>query len=224
MLPAAKLKQFFSQFKPLTFKAQDPIIRASDTPAGIYFVKSGFVKMNSSFADGRQVTLNIFKPGSYFPMLWAVADIPNVYSYTAMTDVSAARMGRDQLLDFLDKNPDILMDFTRRILVGLHGLITNIEHLLSGDSYHRVIAALILCAKRFCQNRGKKIVIDLPLTHQDIADLAAITRETASLAMGKLTRKGLISRAGRNILILDPVKLSAESGIEALSTPLPPAF
>ena len=95
---------------------------------------------------------------------------------------------------------------------------------MSGDSYHRVIAALILCAKRFGQNRGKKIVIDLPLTHQDIADLAAITRETASLAMGKLTRKGLISRAGRNILILDPVKLSAESGIEALSTPLPPAF
>src|SRR3990167_6560280 len=127
MLPAAKLKQFFSQFKPLTFQAQDPIIRASDTPAGIYFVKSGFVKMNYSFADGRQETLNIFKPGSYFPMLWAVAEIPHVYSYTATTHVSAARMGRDQVLDFLDKTRDFLMDFTRRILVGLHGLITNIE-------------------------------------------------------------------------------------------------
>ncbi len=196
-----KIEIFFNQGKHILYRKGEIIIRPDDEPQGLYFVKSGFVKMNSIFEDGKQLTLNIFKANSYFPMMWAIADIPNEYSYEAFTDVELFRMEKEKVIKFLEKNPDVLYEFTRRILVGLDGLIKNIEQLFKGNAYQRVVAAIYLTGKRFGKIENGRILIDLPLTHQDIADMSALSRETTSIEMNKLRLEKLISYKTRKITI-----------------------
>jgi CRP-like cAMP-binding protein len=207
-----KLKAFFSPSKPLTFKRGDTILRSEDEPQGVYYLESGFVKMNSVLIDGRELTLNIFKPSTYFPMTWAIADIPNALYYQAMTPLVIRRMPKQEFMQFLKNNPDILMELTTRILIGLDGILTNIQHLLSGDSYHRVVSAILLSVRRFGDlTNSDKVSVNIPLTHQDIADIAGITRETASIAIGKLIKTGIISHHYRKMVINSLKKLEAES-------------
>lgn len=122
----------------------------------------------------------------------------------------------------MKKNPDELFELTKRILRGVKGLLINIEYQLSGDSYHRVIVALVLAAKRFGV-KGKKglNIIKLPLTHQEIADIAGITRETVSLAMVKLENKKIISYKGHNLMINNLEALNRESTIYEEEKPTP---
>jgi CRP/FNR family transcriptional regulator len=193
---------FFAQFKRLYYKKNETIIRADDAPQGVFYIKSGHVRMLSIFEAGKQLTLNIFKPGSYFPMIWTIADVQNSYYYQAITDAEVYRAPKDALIEFIKKNPTELYTLTRRILIGLGGFLTNSQHLLFGDAYHRVASVLLLCAKRFGEkNANQQILIKIPLTHQEIANLSGITRETASIEINNLKRKKIISYHRHTICI-----------------------
>lgn len=187
-----KLKDLFSNSGLYKYRKGEIIMRSDEQPQGVFYVKSGHIQFYTIFEDGRELILNIFKPGSYFPMMWAIGNIPNTYYYRAMMPAELHRVSKEKVLDFLHKNPDVLFELTRRILIGLDGLLTNVQHLFSGNAYHRVLSALLLLAKRFGEESNRGIVIKLPVTHQDIANLASITRETASVELKKIERKKII--------------------------------
>lgn len=220
-----KLELFFSQYKLIRYKKKDVIMRPDDSPQGVYFLKKGYVKFYSISQEGGELTLNIFKPGSYFSMLWAMGDIANIYIFEAMTDVEVLRAPKKDLMDFLKSEPEVLLELTKRVFVGLNGLLVRIEYLLFGDAYNKVASVLLMSAKRFgVKNNGSDITIDLPLTHQEVANLASLTRETTSIQMKKLEKNNFIYYSGRKIVIKNIGKLKEESLIYQEEVPLPYTF
>lgn len=220
-----KLEKFFGKSKLLRFKKKEIILGAEEEPGGVFFIRDGFVRSYSISEEGREFTLNIYKPGTYFPATWALAGVPNTYFYEAMTSVELARASKEELLDFLNRNPEMLMELTTRLLVGLNGLLVRIEHLLSKDAYHKVVSVVYLAGRRFGKKAvGGKVTIEFPLTHQDIADLAYLTRETTSLEMKKLERKGLLEKRKRLLVIKDMRKLKRESLLFLRGKALPYSF
>ncbi|OGK20159.1 hypothetical protein A3C23_01500 [Candidatus Roizmanbacteria bacterium RIFCSPHIGHO2_02_FULL_37_13b] len=210
------IRKIFFQGKELYYQKGEMLIRSGDIPQGVYFVKKGNVKMDAIFENGRELTINIFKSGSYFPMMWALSDINNTYNYVAINEVVLKRVPKELFLESLKKDPQLLLEFTKRLLIGLSGLITNIEYLLFGSSYNRIASAIVLMAKRFGiqkDKNGKKIIIEIPLTHQDLANLTAITRESASVVIGKLKKKHIISVRNKFIVVNDVYQLEKECEI-----------
>lgn len=208
------LEDFFSKFSVLKYDKNQIIIHGNDIPSGVFYLKKGFVKMNAILENGREITLNIFKAGNYFPMMWAITDIPDTYFYQSVTKVTLQRAPRDMLLAYIKKDPQILYDLTKRFMTGIQGLLTNIQYQLAGNSYHRVVAALIISVKRFgIKEKNNRITFEFPLTHQEISGVAGITRETASLAMGKLEKKKIISYEKRTLVINNLEALIKESTV-----------
>jgi len=198
----SKLEDFFSRYKKEGYKKGDLIIRAFEEPSGVFYLKDGFVKMNFIYEDGSEITLNIFKPHSFFPMIWAIAGTENAYFFQAMTSVSVYKAPKDDVLKFLRENPDVLFDLARRIIVGFDGLLLNIRHILFGSAIERVTSAIFLSARRFGEKQADgKTIIKLKLTHQDIANIAGITRETASISIKKLEKQKLITYKKRFICV-----------------------
>lgn len=215
------LDDFFSDSHLYNFARGEIVINPGQTPQGVYYLEEGFIKMNSVLPDGREITVNIFKPGSCFPLMWAFSDLPNTYSFQAMSQVSVKRTGKPAFQKFIRDNPEILFDLTNRLLIGLHGLLYNINHILSGDAYHRMIAAILMFSRRFGTVTPKgTTLINLKITHQDLADVAAITRETASINIKKLEKNGLISQKNRQIEIKNLLKLEEEIDIDNQDLPL----
>ena len=209
----SRIENFFTRGKRIFYKKGETIIRSEDEPQGIYFVENGFVKMNSVFEDGKLLIVNIFKPKTYFPMIWALTDIPNSYSFEAMTKVSLIRVSKDEVLNFIEKNPDVLRDLSKRIMSGLDGLIKNMEQLIRGQAQKRVLAALHMSAKRFGRTENGKLLIEIPLTHQDVADMSALSRETTTITLNKLRKEKLISFKYRIIRIEDIQKFEKLIGL-----------
>lgn len=205
-----KLNNFFIQFRQLTYKKGEIIIREDEQPAGVYFLKSGFVRMGSIFESGGELTLNIFKPGSFFPMIWAIGEAKNSYFCQTMSEVKVYKAPKAEVVKFVKENPDVLYDLTKRILIGLDGMIINIQYLLFGSSYNRVAAAFLLLAKRFGEKIDGEVVINFNLIHQDIAQLAGLTRETTSIAIKQLENKGVIGRDKKKFIVEDMGKLTKE--------------
>src|SRR3989304_3757892 len=188
-----KLENFFLKFKSSHFNKNEIILRAEDNLKDVFYLKSGYVRMYKLFEDGRELTLNIFKPGTFFEMSLAIANIKNPYFFQAITPVDLKKAPKDQVLEFAKQNPDVLYDLIRRVSIGHNALLSNIEHMLSGSAKHRIISTLYILSRRFGEKTARNhTIINLPLTHQIIASLASITRETATLTLNKLVKKELV--------------------------------
>ncbi len=194
------IDNFFSKFTPIVFKSGETIITADRDPSGVFLLKSGFVRQFIITKSGQELTLHFFKPGSFFPLFWAVNNAPNRYHYQAFNKVETVLAPKAEFIAFLKKEPELLYDLSSRILYGLEGLLTRIETLSSADAKTRVIDILLFLAKHF----GKKeetITLTEKFTHQDIANLAGTTRETVSRELEDLSRQGLISQDNQQLQI-----------------------
>lgn len=219
-----KLKDYFAHFREFHYKKNEIILRSEDEIRNIYYIKNGYVRMFTIFEDGRELTLNIFKPGSFFPMTHAIAEIKNYYFFQTMTPVDLHRAKKELVIDFVRENPDVLYDLTRRISIGLIAFLTNIEHTLHGNADSRIISALFLLAERFGEKtENGQTTIGLFLTHQAIASLVGITRETATSTLNRLLKKGLVNYRKRLFVIISIEKLRREAKM-VTSKVLPDTF
>lgn len=57
-------------------------------------------------------------------------------------------------------------------------------------------------AKRFGQEVEQGQLIDLRLTHQDIAELIGLTRVTVTRLLSNFERQGIIQRQGRQFIVM----------------------
>lgn len=213
-MTATKLfENLYASHKPLRFKKRDIILHADDKTSEVYYIKSGYVRVYRISELGEELTVTILKPHDIFPFIWGEEDFPNQYYLEAITPLEVWRFPKVQFLLFLRSHPDFYYDLANRLMVRFEGILTRMEYLITGRAYNKVAVTLLTCAKKFGIWQQNQVVVDVPLTHKDIATLVGITRETTCLEMKKLERKGLISHLGRLLVIKDMKRLEEESNL-----------
>lgn len=210
-----KLNKFFSDFKKLSFKKGQLILRAGDKPPGIFYLKKGYTKLYSLSKDAQELTLIIFKAGNIFPLMWTLNETPNTYYLEAITPVDLYQAPKEEFLKFIKNDNEVLFELTRRILTRFGGVLTRMEYAIFGHAQSKVASIILICAERFGIKAKQGIVIQIPLTHQDIANLIGVARETVSIEMENFKKKGLISHLRKYLVIKDIQKLKRESVLES---------
>lgn len=205
-----RTKDFFLQFSPKIYKKGQIIIDLDNQQKKIHYIESGHVRQYVITKDGKDATLNIFKPGAFFPMALIVEDYKNSYIFEAMDEVTVRISDYEKVITFLKKEPDILLDLLQRLYRGIEGLLLRLENLMSGDAKKKLITILIISAKRFGKTTNNEIHVTLKMTHQDLANLTGLTRETISREMINLKQKNFIDYANTEIIIKDMFSLENE--------------
>jgi len=205
-----KFDTFYKQFKIRSYRKGETLIRADDDPQGIFCLKKGYIRQYTISALGTELTLHILKPTSYFPMVWAVNGTANVYYFEALTPVEVGRAPREDVVNFIKDKPDIIFELMSELLEDYAETLKRVEHLVFSDAYRRVISVLIYIAKHFGHKDTRGIIVNHKFTHQDIATLVGVARETASIEVGKLEKKGLIEYVDHSILFNNLKKLERE--------------
>ncbi len=206
-----KLKQFFSTQRRINYRKRDIIIRAEDTPGGVYYLHKGYVRAYVLSETGQELTLIIFKPGDMFPLIWALNNIPNNYYCEAITSVDVSKISREEFISFLDTNMDVYKEVLSRMLTRMDGLLERMEYMVFGNAYQKIASILLICAERFGLEKENKIIIRVPLTHKDIANLVGLTRETTSAEVKKLEKKNICVREGRLFVVNSMTRLKNEA-------------
>lgn len=211
-----KIENFFNKYRAQSFAKHEIIIAPRQPVTGIFFIKKGLVRMYSKTEKGGIMVAHIFGPGSFFLMMWAINNVPNEYYFEAITPVEAQKAPVREVYKFIKCEPEVLLDFTARILKGLDGMLARLENLTFDSAYRKVESLLLYFAQKFGKKTVKGVLIDFPLTHREIASWIGTARETASLEIEKLKKNGLITFNKRTIIIKDMKRLEKD----ASDTPL----
>ncbi len=208
---AISVKKFFDKHPIKNFSVKETILSSGDEIRSIYFIRSGIVRSFYIDEKGSELTINLLKTFSFFPMSAALAERNNAYDFQAFTKVEANVAPVSDALNFLERNSNFKGLLVRNFARGLEGYVIRSFFLIKGSAMQKVASTLLMLLKRFGGESGDKKCIELPLTHQDIADLSGITRETASIQIEILEKERLISRKGRSISILNFDALSEKA-------------
>lgn len=200
-----KIQEFFNKYERTFYVKGSYLKNPGKKPKGVFLLSKGVVRCFSVSKEGSELSLNVFKPVSFFPVGWAINNFSDPYAYEAITDVEVFVAPRDKFEAFLKKNPDVMYDFLKRIFKGLEGYFLRMESLLSGDPYFKTIVALAIYTRRFGIKNGSNY--NVALTHARLASLAGLSRETVTREIRKLEDQGVVVYEGKKLFVQNIEKL-----------------
>lgn len=203
-----QLVEFFRKGRKRSYKKGEIILHAGDEPRGVYYIDKGLVKIYALSKEGTEHIHLFYGDGDFFPVLWIYRDaILNVY-YEAMEDTTVWLVPKDDFKAFVASKMEIATLLLEKV-TGLFRLYAGrIDTLQYSNSYERTATLLVSLAYRFGVSTKAGHVLDVPLTHHDIANSINLSRETVSRAMERLQRKGIIGYdKQRHIVLTDLSKL-----------------
>lgn len=194
------------------------VIQSTDDRRVFNLVIKGYVKRYLIGNDGSYGVQVVYGPSDMFPITLAFSAVfnreinesPETYYYEAMTDVELYTIDESTLIDAVKQNPLLYKDFFGIAGARLHSTLHGLENLTLTNSYHRVAHEVLYIARKFGEKTIKGTRIPLPLTHQDLADILSLTRETVSTAMVQL-RKNKLILTNKNIIVPNLEKLEEEA-------------
>ncbi len=202
------ITSYFSDGTIVNFSNGETIVNGLDEPDGVFLIKEGFVKACSTSRDGHANLLLIHKAGEFIPLPWALDGIHLTgLSYEAISEVKLLRSSKDKLRTSMGHDAWLTQEIMTQLVNVVAIYTQRIQILEFRSARGRVIAEMIYLSERFGMHQGSEILIDAPITHQDIADSINMNRETASRALEQLFDEGLIGQVDHFFTIKDPVKL-----------------
>ena len=201
------LLAFFNKFESKRFIKGKTIVRPTNDK--IFFLTKGIVRMFVLSKKGEDLTLNIYKAYSFFPIS-LIFNTQNKYTFQSLTEVQGHFAPKKDFEKFIVKNPNALLDLLKRIYKGLDGFYMISETLLSKDAFYRVLSQLIIYARRFGQENQNKVTFDWRLTHHQLASQTGLARESVTRQIKKLQNKGLVGYLGKKLFIHNLSKLEEE--------------
>lgn len=174
----------------------------------LYIIKSGVVKIYRD-DKAREIILAIFREGDFFGEM-AVLQNERVRSASARTLEKSTLyvLKRYDFISLLNRSPDIFIKILETALDRLRKANELITDLTILDARTRIVRMIL----RLIENHGRKnregILIDLKLTHQQIADMTGTVRETVTKILLDLQNQQLIRIDKKKIIIHDVEKLT----------------
>ena len=176
------------------------------------FVVLGRAKVVKA-ATGRDLILGLFGPGEALGMVAVFEGRPYPASAVALEPSTIVHVPEREFFDALGEHSGLV----RRLFQGLMMRQLELTKRLADLTGHvdtRIARLFLTLAEKAGRREGKKVVIDIALSRQEIADLTATTIETAIRVMSRWGKEGLVETRenGFAILDLETLKKHAEAG------------
>ena len=215
------LKAFLGTHPLRKLKKSWPILYQGEVPRTAYVVKSGIIKVYDINANGEEKVITFTDTDGLLPPEWIFGRSPvSLYNADAFTDCEVFAIPRQKLVEELHSNEEMLkytLDCYVNLYVGATLHISALEQTKASEKLLRILQWLTL---RFgVEIKPQLQRIDIRLTHQDLAHMIGMTRETTAVELGKLRKMKVISYSNqRYTLNIDKMhQIMGEDEFKALT-------
>jgi CRP/FNR family transcriptional regulator, global nitrogen regulator len=200
------------------FEPKDTIFTPGDPDDQLYFLLSGAVRLYKIYGDYKEATTALLKDSGVFGKLSLVEGRWQDVFAEAVTEARVASIQKASLERVIKSDSAFALRLFSSLSERLRQSDEVIESLLHREVSTRLATLLVNLSERFGEDISADVLIDVRLTHQDLANMIASTREAVSKVMSELQRDGVIEIRSRRIAILDRGALSRRaSGPSGLS-------
>lgn len=190
------LADVFADSPTRTYGPGQLILHAGDPLNNTYYIAKGYTKVYDIIDNGESRIVLINGPGDIFPVatLLSRANQKTLFYHETFTHVSLKVMKRNKFDELIAQEPAatrILLRYFSRAQQKMLQRLQGAGNRMASGKVAKIFPYLI-------EQCGHQVDMDrfaiLKVTHQDIADLTGLTRETVSTQIKALEKKGLLEQ------------------------------
>ena len=202
------------------FKAGNGILYQGEAPRLACVIVKGIVRVYSISPKGDELNVMFHVAGEFFPSSWIFGKAPNaLFFYEAKTDCEIAYIPRQELISFMTANPQRFHALLDYFTTNYAAFMIRVNALEQPKARDKLIYTLYFLCQRYADNidfdSSQKVIIPLHLTHQNIAGLVGLTRETTAIELNNLKNEGVL-KYRRQRYVVDISRLFDLIGDEGL--------
>lgn len=202
-LEAEELDRLYSLSTTEEYSKGAYIFLECDAPRNLYVVVKGEVKLLKQTEDGRETIVEMAYPGEIFGEEAIFDGQPYPMTSQALEDVELLSITRADFFAFLRDNPDLALEIITELGARLREAQNTIRALAMERVEWRIARVLLMLSRKAGVIETDGVSINLPLTRQDIADMAATTVETTIRVLSNFKKMGLVETEKGKIILLD---------------------
>lgn len=201
---SAALAGLLNTFPLRKFKKGQTILFQGEVPRYAYVVKSGTIKTYNISPLGEEQLISLSAEYDIVPEAWFLGEASVAYYfYEAFTDCTVYAIPRQELVEKVSKSPEFtshLLQRFMRLYVGANVHINALEQPRSRDKLVHILHYLMLRFGRDSADK-KSVELSLKLTHQTLANMLGVTRETIATELARLRREKVVDYRQQTYII-----------------------
>ena len=193
----------FEEGRPRQYAKGQIVLYQGEETTSVFKIVSGYVEVYDVTAHGNEKLLLILGAGDIFPLLWTFGGNERLhYFYETIDDTEIEVMLREDFIRTVEESHEESLTMLRYFVETSRQLMSRIECIDSTSARHKIAQVLNYLAEAQGENKqGEVYRIKIPITHQAIADMAGVTRETASLQLKALEKKKMFENKDAYLLV-----------------------
>jgi len=192
------------------FRRGETVVRHGESAPGLFAVAYGMVKLALHGAAGAERVIRLVGPSQTFGEVVTFMRRPLPVDAVAVVDTRLVVVPAEPLLALVARDPQFGLNIIASLSERMHALICDFEATTMHGAAERLAAYL----ESLAQGAGTARVT-LPAPKKLIAARLGMTKETFSRILHELAQSGLVSVAGREVILLDRAGLARAAGLEA---------
>jgi len=175
-----------------------------DEPAdAFYVIVEGRVRLSQLTPEGHQVIIHIMGPGDGMGIIVALSNTTYPLSAEAISDCRALKWGYEATISLMEQYPRLALNGLRLVAGRFRELQQRYRELSTERVEQRVARALLRLARQTGRRTSEGVLLDLPLSRQDLGEMTGTTQYTVSRILSSWEQQGLIGTGRERVVVRD---------------------
>ena len=201
-LDSSELTEIIEKMNHKKLNKNDVIFLEGEKAKTLYFLNVGKIKIYKYTKDGKEQILHILSEGDFFGELNLLKESKYRFNAKAIEESKICTLSKENFKEILLYKPEIAI----KILEIMGERLSALENLAQNLATNDIDARIAFLLKNLCDKYGEisnnDIIINLPLTREDMANYVGVTRETISRKLKKFEEENIIKIIGTKKIII----------------------
>lgn len=201
------------------YRRAEMVFHVGSSSDEVFVLLDGKVKIFELSKEGKEMILWFCFPGELFGLSEVFQRSGREVNAQACSQLEVLSIKKADFERYIKQHPHLAMQVIELLGYRLRELSDVLSNLASDDVTSRVIKLLTRLCNRYGKPNGDQILLDIALTHQEMADMIGTSRQTVTTVLSMLRKKGILKMEQRSIYLQDIAWIESTAG--KLSYPRP---
>jgi CRP/FNR family transcriptional regulator len=200
--------------RPRNYLSGEAIFHQNDECRGIYLIREGLVSVHKNGLDGNVVTLHLAREGDVLGYRPFLAGQDHLASAEVIRDCKTLFIPSQHVRRILLQNLDFGMALLRREAQELGEAEARFQEAVTQHLRYRLLHLLLSLNIHYGSGLPNgEVLLDLPISRQEMASMIGVRVETLSREIRHLTDDGLVKFSGHRAWLKDLPAIEDEIGV-----------
>lgn len=184
------------------YSKNSTVLYQGEVPRTAFILISGIVQVFSISAQGDEQIVMFHVAGEFFPSTWIFNKTPGaLFFYEALTDCEIALVSKTELNEFMMAKPDRVSSLLDYFTTNYSASLIRVNALEQPKAQDKLLYTMYYLCQRYGRHHLNQVYVPLKLTHQNLASLVGLTRETTATEMNKLKKQKVLSYDNQKYIV-----------------------